>query len=89
MSQELTLREALISALEWIDAVPANTPLPGMPGFDRDEVDALLARTHQPEAAQQPAQVVLQPVPYTPDDRIIDRLEARDYFPPVSPPPKR
>ena len=36
------LREALIAALEWIDAVPSETVLPTMPGFDRDRVDQLL-----------------------------------------------
>jgi hypothetical protein len=35
-------REGLIAVLEWIDAVPAETPLPAMPGFDRDELNALL-----------------------------------------------
>lgn len=37
----LSLAEALDRALEWIDAVPAATELPAMPGFDRDEVDNL------------------------------------------------
>lgn len=32
------LLEALQWALEWIDAVPSDTVLPAMPGFDRDEV---------------------------------------------------
>ena len=36
------LIDALKSALEWIDAVPSNTPLPAMPGFDRDAVDSLI-----------------------------------------------
>ena len=36
------LREALTVALEWIDAVPQDTPLPSMPGFDRDWVDSLI-----------------------------------------------
>ena len=36
------LLEALKAALEWIDAVPADTSLPAMPGFDRDEVNALI-----------------------------------------------
>ncbi|AXN57833.1 hypothetical protein [Acinetobacter phage ABPH49] len=34
--------EALEAALEWIDAVPQDTPLPTMPGFDRDWVNAVL-----------------------------------------------
>ena len=38
------LREALKAALTWIDAVPQEAQLPAMPGFDRDEVDALLAQ---------------------------------------------
>lgn len=36
------LVKALKAALEWIDAVPSDTPLPAMPGFDRDDVNALL-----------------------------------------------
>ena len=36
------LSEALKWALEWIDAVPQDTLLPGMPGFDRDYVNSLL-----------------------------------------------
>ncbi|GJA77606.1 MULTISPECIES: hypothetical protein [Gammaproteobacteria] len=42
--KELTedLLTALKDALMWIDAVPQDTPLPAMPGFDRDEVDALI-----------------------------------------------
>ncbi len=39
---EAKLREALRMALDWIDAVPKETILPTMPGFDRDEVEALL-----------------------------------------------
>jgi hypothetical protein len=35
-------RMALRWALEWIDAVPGDTPLPTMPGFDRDYVNVLL-----------------------------------------------
>lgn len=37
------LRSALSAALEWIDAVPTGTPLPPMPGFDRDWAEGLLA----------------------------------------------
>jgi hypothetical protein len=36
------LEEALALTLEWIDAVPDDTPLPAMPGFDRDWVDAVV-----------------------------------------------
>lgn len=32
----------LQAALEWIDAVPSDTQLPAMPGFDRDVVDSLI-----------------------------------------------
>lgn len=38
MSKCDELLEALEAALEWIDAVPADTVLPAMPGFDRDWV---------------------------------------------------
>lgn len=38
------LLEALQMALEWIDAVPSNTLLPAMPGFDRDEVNSIIAK---------------------------------------------
>jgi hypothetical protein len=47
--QNQLLREALAAALEWIDAVPKSVVLPAMPGFDRDEVGALLS---QPAPAQ-------------------------------------
>lgn len=42
--KELTedLLIALKDALMWIDAIPQDTPLPAMPGLDRDEVDALI-----------------------------------------------
>jgi hypothetical protein len=36
--------EALAMAIEWIDSVPKDTTLPTMPGFDRDSVDAILAK---------------------------------------------
>ena len=36
------LLEALQMALEWIDAVPSDTLLPAMPGFDRDEVNSII-----------------------------------------------
>lgn len=45
MTERLTdeaLIEALEDALAWIDAVPADTALPTMPGFDRDRVDAMI-----------------------------------------------
>lgn len=42
-TQITELRDALIAALEWIDAVPSDTELPTMPGFDRDYVDSLIA----------------------------------------------
>jgi len=38
------LLEALECALEWIDAVPRETVLPAMPGFDRDWVDEIVAK---------------------------------------------
>lgn len=40
--RELELVDALRAALEWIDAVPQETVLPIMPGFDRDWVDGLV-----------------------------------------------
>lgn len=42
------LRSALIDALAWIDAVPRDTMLPTMPGFDRDDVDNLVDETALP-----------------------------------------
>lgn len=36
------LLEALEAALEWIDAVPSDTQLPAMPGFDRDWVNGII-----------------------------------------------
>ncbi len=43
MSKEKELKEALRAALDYIDAIPkdAASRFPGMPGFDRDEVEAL------------------------------------------------
>ena len=32
---------ALRKTLDWIDSVPSETPLPAMPGFDRDWVESL------------------------------------------------
>lgn len=37
------LLAALSDALEWIDAVPSDMPLPAMPGFDRDAVNELIS----------------------------------------------
>lgn len=37
--ENAALVKALDVCLEWIDAVPSDTPLPTMPGFDRDWVD--------------------------------------------------
>ena len=47
------LLEALKAALEWIDGVPSDTPLPTMIGFDRDLVDALIAKAES--AVSEPA----------------------------------
>lgn len=44
MESKAELLFALKAALEWIDAVPSNTPLPTMPGFDRDHVDELIVK---------------------------------------------
>lgn len=38
------LLSSLKSALAWIDAVPSDMQLPAMPGFDRDELDNLIAK---------------------------------------------
>lgn len=38
------LLSALRAALKWIDAVPATTQLPTMPGFDRDWVDSVVEK---------------------------------------------
>jgi hypothetical protein len=38
------LKQALAWALEWIDAVPEDLPLPAMPGFDRDYVNELMGK---------------------------------------------
>ena len=38
------LLEALEWALEWIDSVPDDVPLPAMPGFDRDAVESVIAK---------------------------------------------
>lgn len=41
-AREIEMHDALRAALEWIDAVPQDTVLPAMPGFDRDWVDGLI-----------------------------------------------
>lgn len=43
-SQIAELREVALALREWIDAVPDSTPLPTMPGIDRDWVDEVLTR---------------------------------------------
>ncbi len=60
MTEELKqeLVSTLQAALEWIDAVPATTPLPAMPGLCRDDVDALIERAL---TAAQPAQAAQVP----------------------------
>ncbi|HAT1642364.1 TPA: hypothetical protein I8Y18_003526 [Raoultella ornithinolytica] len=47
------LLSALIAALEWIDAVPSDTVLPAMPGFDRDEVNELIANARKANARKE------------------------------------
>lgn len=51
VGNQMTINEqllsALVAALEWIDAVPSDTVLPAMPGFDRDEVNELIANVHK------------------------------------------
>jgi hypothetical protein len=42
------------AALEWIDAVPNNTPLPTMPGFDRDWANDVISKATA--APQQPSE---------------------------------
>lgn len=37
------LLEAILLAIDWIDAVPKDAALPPMPGFDRDYVDSIIA----------------------------------------------
>ena len=39
------LTEGAKAMREWIDAVPKNTSLPTMPGFDRDWVDMVIDDT--------------------------------------------
>lgn len=42
------LKKVAEAALEWIDAVPSDTVLPTMPGFDRDWADSVLANDTKP-----------------------------------------
>lgn len=35
-------KELALAMLEWIDAIPAGTVLPAMPGFDRDWAEVVL-----------------------------------------------
>ena len=39
-----TAKDWLVTVLEWVDAVPQDTPLPNMPGFNRDELDAFVTK---------------------------------------------
>jgi hypothetical protein len=48
MSDEKGCREALQAALAWIDAVPPETQLPAMPGFDRDWANGVLEQSSRP-----------------------------------------
>lgn len=36
------LREVVMAMRDWIDAVPEDTQLPSMPGFDRDWADSVI-----------------------------------------------
>lgn len=47
------------SALEWIDGVPSDTPLPTMSGFDRDWADKVIADANEIIAAQAEKQKIL------------------------------
>jgi hypothetical protein len=65
--------DALEAALEWIDAVPENTELPAMPGFDRDKVNELIASAKR----QRERQAVAVPdgwklVPIEPTEAMLD-----------------
>lgn len=39
------LLELVKAAFQWIDAVPKNTPLPSMPGLDRDWANSIIAKS--------------------------------------------
>lgn len=41
------LTDVCVALLAWIDAVPKEVQLPAMPGFDRDEVDAIIAEAEK------------------------------------------
>ena len=41
----MELQKVTEALLEWIDAVPADTALPAMPGVDRDWVESVLYKT--------------------------------------------
>jgi len=43
------LIDCLKWALEWIDAVPCDTVLPTMPGFDREYIDLVINEAKQNE----------------------------------------
>ena len=47
------LLEVVLAMRDWIDAVPQDTQLPAMPGFDRDWANAVIE-----QAQQEPAQAV-------------------------------
>lgn len=44
--QPSDVQEVARAALAWIDAVPQETPLPAMPGFDRDWAEEVLANAN-------------------------------------------
>jgi len=39
------LVEVALAMREWIDAVPSDTVLPAMPGFDRDWADSIISNS--------------------------------------------
>ena len=47
------LREVAIALREWIDAVPSDTPLPVMPGVNRDWIDEVLYVPKRQRAEQE------------------------------------
>lgn len=49
------LREVAKAMREWIDAVPKDTPLPAMPGFDREWADGVIDL--QPEEPTQKSKI--------------------------------
>lgn len=50
------LVEALDATLTWIDAVPSETALPTMPGFDRDWVESVKSKFEIKKPFEQQAQ---------------------------------